>query len=202
MNWSPDGSQIIVPSDYTKLRFYDSHTGELQETLRSFADDPIGWVSWEGRYLAGVIQDHQDSMHWDLRFQIWDFERGEVVYECDIPWYIGLNYHIENDVLEIWGFLISLRRVDLTTGEILFEGVNKLSLDLSPDRMWYLIDDTNFEEGVSVPIKVYATETNELIATLSGHTKIVNTYWNPDSRHFASVGDPGVVIVWEVRYSN
>ena len=202
ISWSPDGSQIVAPSDYTKLRFYDSHTGELQETLRGFANDPIVSVSWKEHYLAGIYMDYLDAWYSVPRLLVWDSERGEVVYECDdIPWFVGLNYHIENDMLEIWGYLISLRRVDLTTGEVLFEGVNK-SLSLSPDRQWYLVNNTHFDEGVPVPIDVYETESQTLIASLSGHTEIVNFYWSPDSRHFASVGGPGIVIVWEVQYSD
>ena len=89
---------------------------------------------------------------------------------------------------------------DLTTGETISETVyDDRILRMSPDRRWLLADGTTFEPGVPAPIHVYQAEPFSLVATLEGHTEIVRFIrWSPDSRRFASVGGPALIIVWEL----
>lgn len=78
ITWSPNGTQIAAPSDYTKIRRYDSVTGVLISTIRLTQAPPIKRLTWDDPYL---IVDSGDYITTPLAVSIWDFERQTLVLE-------------------------------------------------------------------------------------------------------------------------
>jgi WD40 repeat protein len=199
VTWSPDGARIVGPSDYTKIRIYDAPTGELLETIFEFGEGPIHGLSWDGRYLWGSSGGLLNSLP-GYAVSVYDLERGEFAFNRHVG--IGWNYNFEGDVLDILERFDGFQRINVQTGEILLERSliqNPPYLLPSPDWRWITANNTNFEPGVPATIDVYDLETFELVATSEGHTEIIqNIVWSPDNIHFASVGEPGPIIVWEI----
>jgi WD40 repeat protein len=197
VTWSPDGARIVGPSDYTKIRIYDAPTGELLETIFEFGEGPIHGLSWDGRYLWGSSGGGINTLP-GYSISVYDFERAEVI--LNIPVDLGAGYRLRGEVFEITD-ISNFRRINLETDEILLErSFNQFSsyVFLSPDWRWITVNNTNFEPDVPVTLDVYNLETLEFVATLEGHTEIIrHISWSPDNTHFATIGEPNLV-VWEI----
>lgn len=196
MIWSPDGTRIVAASDYTKIRIYDSITGELLETIHGNVDAPLHPLQWIDQYLFIIGGDY--GLLPPTMLIVWDFERGEFIVSHVVD--VAYNYWLEGDELLIFEPWYGLTRFALQTGEIIETiDVEQPFHNLSPNRRWIIRTESPFEEGVPAPIYVYDFEMFELVAILERHTEIIRTLiWSPDSRYFVSVGEPDIVIIWEV----
>jgi WD40 repeat protein len=198
ISWSPDGTRIVAPIDYTRTRIFNAQTGELVRSISGLGRNINGYT-WQDNYLfveSGRPCCYNNYPQQELT--IWDFEYAQILFYTDV---VGLNatYELKDDILEItenWG---STRQINIYTGRTVYESKYDVSYPrFSPDKRWYIDNGTHWEEGVPVWISVYETDTQQLIAKVSGHTEIVNVFWSPDSRHFASVGPPNRAIIWKI----
>jgi WD40 repeat protein len=192
--WSPDGSILAVSSDYTKIRLYDANSGELVETIRGFSPGGAYILEWRENYLIADSGNYQFARY----FNVWDTEMHTFLYQDMID--LGDQYYLHEMILDISDISTVLRRIDLTTGETTQEiRADRLPLYRSPDRHWLVGADFSPDAIVPAQIYVYHSEPYELVTTLEGHCDMLRSIqWSPDSRYFASVGDPNNVIVWEV----
>ncbi|NDJ86170.1 MAG: WD40 repeat domain-containing protein [Chloroflexi bacterium] len=191
--WSPDGTRVAAPSDYTKVRIYAATTGELLATIGNYVGGPTGRLQWEANFLLTLSGDYASM---PLTLTVWDFDRTAFVFQE----YVDLGeYRIEGTELVVFEPFLGSRRIDLTTGQVLQESRFELLTPYpSPDWRWVARPGSSSENDHS--IAVYRLEGLEQIATLQWHTVLVKfIVWSPDSRYFASADSSGTVIVWEVQ---
>jgi hypothetical protein len=96
--WSPDLAQIGAVSDYTKVRIYKAHTGELVSTIRGLGDGPIGHLFWNEQFLIASGGSHFNNTS-PSTLNVWDFQRGEVVLkvETDLA-----SYKLDDRIIEMY----------------------------------------------------------------------------------------------------
>jgi WD40 repeat protein len=193
MAWSPDSSTLAAPTDYSKIRLYDSESGELAETIHGFSEGGTSIIEWQGNYLISFSGNDQFT---GFVLNVWDTETHAFLFQGGVD--RGFQYHFQDNLLEIYEPLVGLSQIDLTTGATIQETVFDRFLPYrSPDWRWLIGRD---DPASPAPIYVYQIEPFALVATLQGHSDadtVQYAEWSPDSRHFASVGLTKV-IVWEV----
>lgn len=194
--WSPEGDQIAVISDFTKIRLYDSVTGELVQTIRSLADGPITGLSWRGRYL--VARNSNNILEPPMSLSTWDFAQGRFIWEYTVD--LGYDYWISDDRMVIFEPFLGMTEIELETGLTTYQEVFEMLLrHISPDRRWIIGSQPSFVPDHPETIDVYQFRPLQQIVQLEAHTEIVRfVQWSSDSRCFVSVGGPNTVILWKV----
>lgn len=194
--WSPDGDRIAVPSDFTKVRIYDSMSGEVMETIRGYADGPTTSLHWEGHYLIAKSGDY--AFVPPLVLSVWDFEQDLFTFDKVVD--IGYQYWIEDGEMVVFEPFVGITRIAMDTGAITYVVKFDRSLPyISPDHRWIIEGESPFESDVTARIVVYQSDPLEAIAMLEAHTEIVRyVSWSLNSQYFASIGGPNTVIVWEI----
>jgi WD40 repeat protein len=191
--WSPDGTRVVAGSDYTKIRIYDSASGELLQTIRGFDTTRTYVTLWQGDYLLGYTGDYR---HTGIQLFVWDLSRDEFAFKDHVD--IANEYSLTGNILEIFESWFRFRQVDLLTGDTLIE----LDFDFvvrmrSPNHHWVVRNDIT-GEGIPTPILVYRMNSFEQVGELDGFTEIIYTMnWSPDGRYLAAIGEPHLVMVWE-----
>lgn len=192
--WSPDGTQIAGASDLSKVRIYDSTTGDFLETIREIPETPI-MVEWwtengilikSGTYRIGPI----DLLLWNSQTHEFGLQVG-----------IGLETHyVRGNTLVSIELGYSVRLFDIETGELMSENMIRGPNWNSPDHRWMTAIVWTTAENEDDPTHVYVShlESTELIADIETDTKVLQYIeWSPDSRYFGVVGEPTSVI-WKV----
>lgn len=193
--WSPDSSILAAPTDYSKIRLYDSESGELLNTIRGFSEGGIHIEQWEENYLYAISGTYNST---GLALNIWDSETQTFLYQDFID--IGASYNLRGNILEVYEPVSRrLRQIDIATGEIVQQvETDQILWYRSPDGRWGIGTGSPSNDDSPIPLYVYQMEPFELVAMLQGHVDIVGYLaWSPDSHYFASTGESNV-IVWEM----
>jgi len=187
---SPDGEAVASGSGDGTIRFWEVETGELLDTLGD-----AGWVTALGfsdrgnKLLSSATQ---------RSLQVWDVWRGRSLYSLNGsgPIAFARNGNLAatgggRAAIRLWNVpgRQLLRNIAIPSSK---EGVTAIALTEDGETLVHAISESN-------RIFVWNLETGELRHTLDGHEGEVEAIAiSPDGKLFASSGEGGTIILWEL----
>jgi WD40 repeat protein len=194
MAWSPDGSQMAAPSDLSKVRIYDSTTGELLETIPDIPDTPVKVEWWTQN---GILIKSGSYRVGPVYLSLWNPQRHEFALQTGV----GLETHyIQDNRLISIAFGYAVRIFDIETGQLQRESLLRGPHWHSPNLRWMAEIDWTTADNDDDPRHVYMShlETMELVADIEMESDFIpEISWSPDSQFFATVSNPTTTI-WKI----
>jgi WD40 repeat protein len=207
---SPDGKTVATGTLGGDVRLWDANNGDPIAKLPADLYDGVYAVTFspDGKYIAAAMGYSDGARSFPGTIQVWEFATRKVITRIETlnDLVTSLVFSPDNQSIYSAGLDRLVQRWEVPSGKRLavYRGAatdffQLFSLAISPDGKTIAAGGDGSILDANYPVKLWDTNTGNLITTLRGHTQSVRTLtFSPDGQVLATGGDEQLIRLWDV----